>query len=131
MSQDLAAIAILYVEDDEFIKSVVETALEEAGYDLLIAASGQEAIALIESKAGDIRGLVTDIDLGRGLTGWDVAKRAREQIHGLPVIYVSGASAHDWTSKGVPESVMIGKPFAPAQIVVALSLLLTKGDPTH
>jgi hypothetical protein len=49
-------------------------------------------------------------------------------INGLPVIYVSGASHQDWTSKGVPESVMIAKPFAPAQIVVAISGLLNKAS---
>ena len=38
------------------------------------------------------------------------------------------ASDHDWTSKGVPHSVMIAKPFAPAQVVVAISSLLVRTD---
>jgi hypothetical protein len=39
----------------------------------------------------------------------------------MPVVYVSGASHGEWTSLGVPHSVIIAKPFAPIQIVVAIS----------
>jgi hypothetical protein len=38
--------------------------------------------------------------------------------------YLSGDSAEDWTSKGVPHSIMLPKPFAPAQLVTAVSQLL-------
>lgn len=131
MASKRAMITILYVEDDELVKSIVEIALHEAGFDLLIATSGTEAVAMIEEKAGGIRGLVTDIDLGIGATGWDVARRGRELIDRLPVIYVSGASSRHWASKGVPDSVMIAKPFAPAQIVSALSSLLNAGGTKH
>jgi hypothetical protein len=41
---------------------------------------------------------------------------------------VTGASAHDWESHGVPHSIVLQKPFAPAQLVVAISSLLTKTD---
>lgn len=69
-----------------------------------------------------------DINLGRGIDGWEVARAAREAISGLPVIYISAASEQDWTSRGVPQSVMIGKPFAIAQVVVAMSSLITSSD---
>lgn len=131
MSHKIALIKILYVEDDDMIKPVVEMSLNDAGYELLMASDGTEAIAALEAHSGAIRGLVTDIDLGPGSNGWDVARRARELIQGLPVIYVSGASGHDWTSKGVPDSVMIAKPFAPSQIVVSLSCLLTHAEPAR
>ena len=42
---------------------------------------------------------------------------------------MSGNSAADWTSKGVPNSIMLEKPFAPAQLVTAISNLLNSGMP--
>lgn len=43
----------------------------------------------------------------------------------MAVIYVTGDSAHGWSSQGVPRSVLIGKPFAPAQIVAAVAQAAT------
>jgi hypothetical protein len=40
------------------------------------------------------------------------------------VVYVTGAAAAEWSSKGVPNSLIIQKPFAPAQVVTAVSQLL-------
>ena len=43
---------------------------------------------------------------------------------------MSGDSAADWASAGVPNSIMLTKPFAPAQLVTAVSQLLNRGTPT-
>ena len=59
-------------------------------------------------------------------TGWDVARRARELCPTLPVLYVTGDSEHEWAAQGVPSSTVIPKPFAPAQVVVALVTLINK-----
>ncbi|MDP8919398.1 MAG: response regulator, partial [Pseudomonadota bacterium] len=75
---------------------------------------------------GRFSGVVTDIRLGAGPTGWDVARRARELAPGIPVIYVSGDSAHEWDSRGLPNSVMITKPFVTAQVLTAISTLLNQ-----
>jgi hypothetical protein len=48
----------------------------------------------------------------------------------MPVVYLSGDSSHEWSSKGVPDSVMIAKPFVPVQLVTAISILITAAD-TH
>jgi DNA-binding response OmpR family regulator len=52
--------------------------------------------------------------------GWEVAHRAREINPAFPIVYMSRAQAEDWSSKGVPNSVILAKPFAPAQLVTAL-----------
>lgn len=126
VEQQAAAALLLYVEDEVLLQEVLSVALAEAGYEVLTVATGDEGVEVLKSRSGEIRGLITDINLGPGLDGWAVAQQARELISGLPVVYVSGASHQDWTSKGVPESMMIIKPFAPAQIVVAISGLLNK-----
>lgn len=119
--------SLLYVEDDCFTQHEVEIALAEAGFAVFAVASGGEALAALRSDDQPFRGLITDIDLGEGPNGWEVARKARERTADLPVVYVSGASASDWTALGMPHSVMIAKPYATAQIVIAISKLLDLG----
>ena len=130
MATDSAAPILLYVEDEAITSGLVEEALREAGFEVLTASDGHEALVQLEAKSGSLRGLITDINLGDCPDGWEVARSARESISGLPVVYVSGACEHEWTARGVPNSLMIAKPFAPAQIVVAISSLLVALDST-
>jgi DNA-binding response OmpR family regulator len=121
---------ILVVEDDEPIQSLVEDALGDGGFELAIAASGEEAVTLLRGMKSKYRALVIDISLRGKMDGWEVAKKAREIASEFPVVYMSGATAADWPSKGVPNSVMLPKPFAPAQLVTAVSNLLNNRTPT-
>jgi len=100
------------------------------GFDTAIAASGEEAVTLLQGQRGKYRALVTDIHLRGKMDGWEVAQHAREIEPDFPVVYMSGAAAADWTSKGVPNSIMLEKPFAPAQLLTAVSDLLKGGTPT-
>ena len=129
MSADQAAAAVLlYVEDEPITQELVETTLKEAGFEVVVASCGAEALRILETNTEPVHGLITDINLGGGPEGWEVARRARELIDAVPVVYVSGGSGHEWSSRGVPRSVMITKPFAPTQIVVAMSTLLVRTD---
>lgn len=121
---------ILIIEDDEAIQSLVEDALTEGGFEPAIAPSGEEAVTLLKGRIVNYRALVTDITLRGRIDGWEVARQAREIDPQFPVVYMSGASAEDWASKGVPNSIMLSKPFAPAQLVTAVSNLLNTGTPT-
>jgi DNA-binding response OmpR family regulator len=128
MSEPTAAPAILVVEDEPLIADLVQGALEDAGFAVTMTSDDADAMAQLEADSGrDFVGLVTDVNLGRERDGWDVARRARELSPAIAVVYCSGASAHDWTAKGVPNSVILPKPFAPAQLVVALSNLMNAG----
>jgi len=73
---------------------------------------------------------VTDINLKGKMDGWEVAQHAREIEPEFPIVYMSGAAATDWTAKGVPNSIMLAEPFAPAQLLTAVSNLLNTGTPT-
>jgi CheY-like chemotaxis protein len=119
---------ILLVEDEDLIREMLVQALEEAGFATLAAGSAQGAVKMLEKSSAEIRGLITDINLEDGMDGWELACAAREQANDLPIVYVSGASGHEWASRGVPNSLMITKPFAPAQVVVAISSLLVASD---
>ena len=120
---------VLIVEDDLAIQIVVEEALSDAGFEAAVAPSAEEAVTLLRSKAMDYRALVTDISLKGRMTGWEVAKQAREINPTFPIVYITGAAANEWASHGVPNSVLLEKPFAPAQLVTAVSQLLNAGMP--
>lgn len=121
---------ILVVEDDPLIGIVIEDALVEAGFVVHLAAQGDEAVAALHDHSSNISGLVTDIRFGGGTDGWALAQNAREARPHLPVVYVSGDSAHEHTSHGVPDSIMLQKPFVPAQLITALTTLLNALPPT-
>jgi CheY-like chemotaxis protein len=123
------SVLVFLVEDENLIQELVEHALEEGGYAVIKANTGEEAIAMLEVEGAEFRALVSDINLGPGPSGWDVAKRARQLNEHLPVVYMTGGNGHEWASQGVPNSILIAKPFAPAQIVTAVSQLLNTSEP--
>jgi len=127
MSTPVAPLVVLVVEDEQLLREMVEPALADAGYSVLLAHNGSEALKYLEERESEeaaLRALVTDVRLGPGPSGWEIAKRARELHPEIPVVYVTGAAAAEWSSKGVPNSLIIQKPFAPAQVVTAVSQLL-------
>jgi hypothetical protein len=47
----------------------------------------------------------------------------------MPIVYMTGTHSEEWASKGVPNSVLLAKPFASAQLITAISNLLNTGTP--
>ena len=74
------------------------------------------------------RAVATDIKLGPGPDGWEIARCVRELVPTMPVVYMTGDTAQEWASKGVPGSIILAKPFAPAQLVTAIATLSTEAD---
>jgi DNA-binding response OmpR family regulator len=125
-------ILLLLVEDEALIRVNLQEELDEAGFALVVALNGGQAMAELEADAARFRGVLTDIRLGSGPNGWAVARRARELVPGVPMVYMSGDSAHEWDAQGVPGSIMVAKPFVTAQIITALSNLLNEaGSQSH
>jgi DNA-binding response OmpR family regulator len=116
--------SILVGEDDQLIQSVVEEALSDGGFEPNIAASAEEPVTLLSGTKSKYRALVTDIKLGGEVDGWQVAKHARVIDPTLPIIYITGAHPEHWAANGVPSSLLLVKPFAPAQLVTAVAQLL-------
>jgi CheY-like chemotaxis protein len=122
------SILILLAEDDLRVLDSMQETLEQGGYKVQAATSGEEAIHLIWHLEQPISGLVTDIRLGTGPNGWDVARTARERDPELPIVYMTGDCALEWASYGVPKSVLLQKPVAAAQLVTAISTLMNNLD---
>jgi DNA-binding NtrC family response regulator len=87
---------ILVVDDEEAIRLTLETLLQRRGYEVTTAASGAEALALIEQRVFDL--LLLDLKMP-GLSGLDVARRARVLQPAVAILFLTGSS----TIAGAPE----------------------------
>jgi len=124
------SVRVLVVEDDPSIQAILEAALEDAGFRIDAKSTAEAAIAVLEAAEPAYTAVMTDINLApRGDTGWDVGRRARELNPAVAIVYMTGDAAADWPSHGVPGSILLSKPFAPAQAVTAISQLLNTAAP--
>lgn len=121
---------ILIAEDDFLVREMLEDALSEGGFLPEILSSAEDAVTLLQGEVASFRALVTDVNLRGTMTGWDLARVARERDPAFPVVYITGTAAEDWARFGVPNSILLTKPFAPAQLVTAVSQLLNAGGPS-
>lgn len=119
---------ILVVEDDALIRMGMVATLKGGGYTVAECNSGAAAMTLID-ESSDLQGLITDINLGDGSDGWAVAHRARQRYPSLAVLYVSGESVDSWSAEGVPNSLILQKPYAEAQLMTAIASLLIEAVP--
>jgi CheY-like chemotaxis protein len=61
-------------------------------------------VTLLKGGLTKYRALVTDINLPGTMDGWEVARHAREIDPEFPIVYMTGASADEYGSQGVPNS---------------------------
>lgn len=80
---------ILFVEDEDSVRSVAARLLRMRGYDVIEAADGEEALALAEQHAGTINLLISDVVMP-GLDGPGLLKAARVYLGDAPVMFISG-----------------------------------------
>jgi DNA-binding response OmpR family regulator len=121
---------LLLVEDEVLIQEILASEFADTGFEIVVVSDGTQALAELNTDATRFKAVVTDIRMGAGPDGWGVARRARELVSDMPVVYITGDSTHNWSSKGVPDSVVILKPFAPAQVSTAVATLINATD-TH
>jgi PAS domain S-box-containing protein len=109
---------ILMVDDDAPILDVVSEALVDAGYAVITASSGDEALERIQNDAGiDI--LFSDVVMP-GMSGVDLAKRATALRPDLKIVLASG-HAESWI-EGMPQSVdFIAKPYRLGEVLQSIS----------
>jgi CheY-like chemotaxis protein len=110
MTQQLV---VLIVEDSALVRIDLAETLRSLGWSVLEADSGEEALDLCTSGQ-HVDVLVTDINLGNGTTGWDIA-RAFWLREPLPVIYMSGNA--DNPLRHVPASAFMTKPCQPPEVI--------------
>ncbi|HEX3366396.1 response regulator [Phenylobacterium sp.] len=111
---------IIFVDDDQFTAAMSCEALRDHGYSVLELHSAAEALGAIDAHE-PLFALVTDINLGPGIDGFEIARYARAAYSDLPVVYISGLNALRHAGEGVSGSAFIPKPYDVAGIIVALA----------
>jgi CheY-like chemotaxis protein len=111
---------VLVIEDEIFLRLNIVSCLQEAGYAVVEAATGEEAIALCHSNAS-IDVVFTDVNLGGYASGWDVAECFRSVRPNVPVVYTSGRSLD--AGRCVGGSTFVPKPYCESDILSACQRL--------
>lgn len=104
-------IRVLLVEDEFLIAEWVAEALSEQGFAVHAASNAGDALRYIAAAPVDI--LFTDINLADGMDGAALARRAREMLPELTVVYASARVAGLEPQQRVPGAVFVRKPYEP------------------
>ena len=88
---------ILFVEDEDAVRSVAAKLLRVRGYEVIEAASGEEALDLAEAHAGEIDLMISDVVMP-GMQGPELLKAAREYLAGAPVMFISGYAEAEFSN---------------------------------
>ncbi len=114
---------IIFVDDD-FISNMENCEfLRGAGFSVSGVYHARAAYELID-KHDQLSALVTDIELGPGANGFDVADRALIAYPRLPVVFISGSKTARARAEGFEHAEFLAKPFHPRQIVEALDRVM-------
>jgi CheY-like chemotaxis protein len=104
--------SLLIVEDDVLVLEVAKMAFEARGWRVLSANSSADALEVVcGANQPAPLALLTDINLGEGPSGWDLAASVRNRFPAIAVLYVSGNRGCEWVERGVPGSRFLQKPF--------------------
>jgi CheY-like chemotaxis protein len=116
---------LLVVEDQQEVRDVLEKALRALGYQVLSAADGNEALNILDSDR-HIDLMVSDIVMPGGISGTELAARARQRWPELAIVLATGfADALRTRSTELPDGVrVIAKPYRPAKIASAIRAAL-------
>ena len=112
--------AILLVEDEAALRRMLVISLTRAGFDVIEAAGGNEALEQFAAHASRIRLLVTDVKMP-DIRGPELATRIKEQAPRLPVLFITGYADREGI-RG--DDLLMHKPFTPAAFVAAVKDLL-------
>jgi CheY-like chemotaxis protein len=116
---------VLLVEDAEALRKLAHTLLEQNGYRVLAAASGLEALKLVEDKPERIDLLLTDVIMP-GINGRVLAERLASMQSGLKVLYMSGYTDSAIADHGILDegTSLLHKPFSEEALIQKVRALL-------
>jgi two-component system, cell cycle sensor histidine kinase and response regulator CckA len=130
MNADDTAPRILVVDDDASVREVTARALQTAGYDVVVAANGPQALALVERR-GPFDGFVVDVVMP-DMSGSELGQALRRGNPDAKILYCTGFSDtlfSEKTTLGAHEA-FVEKPLTIKGLLEAVSLLL-HGDLRH
>jgi DNA-binding NtrC family response regulator len=109
---------ILVVDETATLRQIMVRALDGVGYKTLVAASGADALRILERGGAPIDLVITDFHLGTGMSGVGLAIGVQTQRPGVPVLLMSGEHSH----RGAAEY-FLEKPFTMVDLVGAVEAI--------
>jgi CheY-like chemotaxis protein len=117
--------SVLIVDDERALRAVLRTRLKLAGYRVLEAGSGEDALSLLDREVADL--MLLDLRLP-GIDGWEVleALQLRGRLPGLRVVVSSAHGGPEVTGKAEALGCrgVLQKPFALRELVATLDRVL-------
>jgi two-component system cell cycle sensor histidine kinase/response regulator CckA len=112
---------ILIAEDEEQVRKVAARALTEAGYRVIEAANGREALEQVARAPAPVRLVLTDVVMPE-MSGRELAERLAHMLPGTPVLFTSGYTDNEILRRGLvaPHADFLDKPFSPDAVVRAV-----------
>ena len=119
--------SVLVVEDEADVRDIAVAFLRSAGYDVLAAADADSALALLKDNPG-IALLFSDVVLGTGMNGVELAEQARQLHPDLPVLLTSGYehSALPPDSRASEQFTLLQKPYRREELSSAVRAKLDR-----
>lgn len=116
---------ILLAEDEPTVRLLVKRVLERAGFSVLVAGTGEEALEIAHAYGSTIDLLVTDVIMP-GMGGGELSRRLRRERPEMRVLHVSGYTAgalrlHEVIEDG---ATFLQKPFSPSTLLAKLKEIL-------
>jgi CheY-like chemotaxis protein len=115
---------VLVAEDDVLVRNLINTVLMRAGYSVLLASDGEEALELSRRYQGEIHLLLSDVVMPR-MDGLELAARIREERPLARALLVSGKMSSEIV-EGNALFDFLHKPFVPGQLRSKLQEILTR-----
>jgi signal transduction histidine kinase len=115
---------ILVVEDEAGVRNACRRILERAGFGVIEASDGAQALAKLDGLRIDL--LLTDVVMPGGMSGRDLATQLEQLRPGVPVLFMSGYNADAIAKRGVlePGISVVEKPFTSADLLRKVRELL-------
>jgi PAS domain S-box-containing protein len=109
---------VLVVEDEPGVREIVARTLRNNGYEVLTAEDGLKALELGADDVARLHLVVTDIMMP-GANGRQVVEKLREQIPGLPALFISGYTEDISAMESISDArtQFLAKPFSPAELL--------------
>jgi PAS domain S-box-containing protein len=116
---------LLVVEDEEAVRVLARRTLEEAGYQVLVAANGRSALELL--AGGDVDLVLCDVILPE-MSGHELGRRIGAVRPELPILYMSGYPGLEVVERGLiaQDAPFIEKPFTAAGLASSVRRLLNQ-----
>ncbi len=110
---------VLLVEDEESVRTILRRTLVEAGYDVLDAVDGLDALAILETSGASVDVVLSDVAMPR-MDGRQMADHIRVRWPTLPVVMMSGFADPDLERGNPGITLLLLKPFSSQTLVAAI-----------